>query len=62
MIEFIEIPVERQTLRAISFIIVVIDPMEKRAQQCVGSDADGDHGGPAGGDGVGRGCRHSAVA
>ena len=57
-----KIPVERQTLGAVSFIIVDIDPVEKRAGQCVGSDPDGDHGGAAGGDSVSGGGRHGAVA
>ena len=62
MIGFIEIPMERQTFRAVSFVVVNVDPVEKRTGQCVGSDPDGDHGGAAGGDGVSGGCCHGAVA
>ena len=57
-----KIPMKRQTLGALFFVVEDVDPVKKRAGHCVGSDIDSDHGGAAGGDGVGGGGRYGAVA
>ena len=53
---------ERQTLGAVSFVVIDVDPVDKRTGYGIGSDPDSNHGGAAGGDGVSGGCCHGAVA